>query len=272
MSAAAMAPSGAHGRPSNAAPYNQQELDEYGGQGSSLDYDDGTGGGMPPHAPNRKGSARGGYDARQIQGGYDARQIRAQPQAQAYYSDDQSYGGAATASEYGYSDGDQYYSDTPLPQQYPPQGGNPQGGGGYGMPAPMRGGGPPRPHPQQDGWYGTSMQQHQSRAGRGPQRPNEYDDGMNDPYGVTSFSEEEADELDSRLSRRGGPMGDDNRSKSLMRFNELERERSRRRQDIVKYKTGSKLFPGTLKLQMMNTGLIPIKKGKKFYFISIMYL
>merc|ERR1719450_2015146 len=81
--------------------------------------------------------------------------------------------------------------------------------------------GPPRPHPQQDGWYGTSMQQHQSRAGRGPQRPNEYDDGMNDPYGVTSFSEEEADELDSRLSRRGGPMGDDNRSKSLMRFNEL---------------------------------------------------
>jgi len=262
MSAAAMAPSGAHGRPSNAAPYNQQELDEYGGQGSSLDYDDGTGGGMPPHAPNRKGSARGGYDARQIQGGYDARQIRTQPQAQAYYSDDQSYGGAATASEYGYSDGDQYYSDTPLPQQYPPQGGNPQGGGGYGMPAPMRGGGPPRPHPQQDGWYGTSMQQHQSRAGRGPQRPNEYDDGMNDPYGVTSFSEEEADELDSRLSRRGGPMGDDNRSKSLMRFNELERERSRRRQDIVKYKTGSKLFPGTLKLQMMNTGLIPIKKAE----------
>ena len=111
---AAMAPSGAHGRPSNAAPYNQQELDEYGGQGSSLDYDDG--GGMPPNAPNRKGSARGGYDPRQIQGGYDARQVRTS--AQAYYSDDQSYGGAATASEYGYSD-DQYYSDNA--QQYPPQ-------------------------------------------------------------------------------------------------------------------------------------------------------
>merc|ERR1719211_559600 len=105
------------------------------------------------------------------------------------------------------------------------------------------------------------QQQHHSRAGRGGARPNQYDE--HDPYGVpTSFSEEEADELDSRLSRRGGPMGEDNRSKSLMRFNELERERSRRRQDIVKYKTGSKLFPGTLKLQMMNTGLIPIKKAE----------
>jgi protein tyrosine phosphatase len=80
---------------------------------------------------------------------------------------------------------------------------------------------------------------------------------------VTSFSEEEADELDSRLSRRGNPIGgEDNRSKSLMRFNELERERSRRRQDIVKYKTGSTGFPGTLKLQMMNTGLIPMKKAE----------
>ena len=270
---AAMAPSGAHGRPSNAAPYNQQELDEYGGQGSSLDYDDGTtGGGIPPNAPNRKGSGRGAYDPRQIQGGYDARQVRTS--AQAYYSDDQSYGGAATASEYGYSDGDQYYSDTPLPQQYP-GGANQQVGGGYGMQAPMRGGGPPRPHPQQDGWYGTQPmpqqqqqqqqqpQSHQSRGGRGGIKfPNEYEENMHDPYGVTSFSEEEADELDSRLSRRGGPMAEDNRSKSLMRFNELERERSRRRQDIVKYKTNT-TFPGTLKLQMMNTGLIPIKKGKQ---------
>ena len=265
---AAMAPSGAHGRPSNAAPYNQQQLDEYGGQESSLDYDDGTsGGGIPPNAPMRKGGSmggsRGGYDARQIQGGYDARQIRTS--AQAYYSDDQSYGGAATASEYGYSDGDQYYSDTPLPQQYP-GGANQQGVGGYINQAPMRGGGPPRPHPQQDGWYGTqNQQQHLSRAqGRGGRPSDEYD-AHADPYGVTSFSDEEADELDSRLSRRGGPMGaEDNRSKSLMRFNELERERSRRRQDIVKSKAGAKGFPGTLKLQMMNTGLIPMKKGKQF--------
>ena len=253
-----MAPSGAHGRPSNAASYNQQQqLDEYGG--SSLDYDDGT-----QNAPNRQGGVRGGYDAKRLQGGYDARQIPTS--AQAYYSDDQSYGGAGTASEYGYSDGDQYYSDTPLPH---PAGASQPGGGGYGMQGPPMRGGPPRPHPQQDGWYGTSAQQHQPRApGRGG-RPNEYDvDG--DPYGVTSFSEEEADELDSRLSRRGNPMGgEDNRSKSLMRFNELERERSRRRQDIVKYKTGSTGFPGTLKLQMMNTGLIPMKKGKKNFIIFI---
>ena len=266
---AAMAPSGAHGRPSNAAPYNQQQLDEYGGQGSSLDYDDGTaGGGIAPNRPGGKGGMLGGYDARQIQGGYDARQNRVS--ATAYYSDDQSYGGAATASDYGYSDGDQYYPDAPAHQQYP-GGATRTAGGGYAMQAPMRGGGPPRPHPQQDGWYGPPMQhQQQPRMGRGGAGPNEYD-VEGDPYGVTSFSDDEADELDSRLSRRGGPMGDDSRSKSLMRFNELERERSRRRQDIVKYKTGSKLFPGTLKLQMMNTGLIPIKKGKLFFIFFLVF-
>lgn len=90
-----------------------------------------------------------------------------------------------------------------------------------------------------------------------------------DEYGLTSFSDEEADELDSRLSRfsvggggRGGLPGGESRSKSLMRFNELERERSKRRMDIVKYKTGSESFPGKIKLSMMNTGLIPIKKGR----------
>ena len=87
-----------------------------------------------------------------------------------------------------------------------------------------------------------------------------------DEYGLTSFSDEEADELDSRLSRfsvggRALP-GGESRSKSLMRFNELERERSKRRMDIVKYKTGSESFPGKIKLSMMNTGLIPIKKGR----------
>jgi len=90
-----------------------------------------------------------------------------------------------------------------------------------------------------------------------------------DEYGgLTSFSDEEADELDSRLSRfsvgGSGRMlpGGESRSKSLMRFNELERERSKRRMDIVKYKTGSESFPGKLKLSMMNTGLIPIKKAE----------
>ena len=258
----AMAPSGAHGRPSGGAPYNQQQLDEYGGQGSSLDYDDGTtGGGIPPNAQGRKTGTRGGYDSRQIQGGYDATQNRAS--AGAYYSDDQSYGGAGTASDYGYSDGDQYYPDGPAMRQHPGGAGQ-QGTGGYGMQAPMRGGGPPRPQPQHDGWYGTPMQQQQRGGGRAGHGARQYEvDG--DPYGMTSFSDEEADELDSRLSRftgRDDHIIEDTRSKSLMRFNELERERSRRRQDIVKYKTGSKLFPGTLKLSMMNTGLIPIKKGK----------
>ena len=240
-------------RDRSAAAHNH---DEYGGQGSSLDYDDGTAGmDIPNNQPGRKGGMRGGYDSRQIQGGYDARQNRVS--ATAYYSDDQSYGGAGTASDYGYSDGDQYYPDAPGMHQQPGGAGQ-QGTGGYGMPAPMRGGGPPRPQPQQDGFF------QQPGRGRGGVATRDYDvDG--DPYGMTSFSDEEADELDSRLSRfsgRGEPVAEDPRSKSLMRFNELERERSRRRQDIVKYKTGSKLFPGTLKLSMMNTGLIPIKKGK----------
>ena len=56
--------------------------------------------------------------------------------------------------------------------------------------------------------------------------------------------------------------GSHNRTKSALRANEIERERSRRRQNIVKNKTSSKLFPGKLKLSMMNTGLIPLKKGR----------
>ena len=45
-----------------------------------------------------------------------------------------------------------------------------------------------------------------------------------------------------------------------MRYNELERERSRRRQHIVKQKTGTSIFP-SFKLSMMNSGIIPLKKG-----------
>ena len=92
---------------------------------------------------------------------------------------------------------------------------------------------------------------------------------IEDEY-VTAFSEEEADELDSRLSRiQGGQFESQGRAKSMLRANEIERERSRRRQTIVKNKTGSKLFPGRLKLSMMNTGLIPLKKGKKSLHIDI---
>ena len=59
---------------------------------------------------------------------------------------------------------------------------------------------------------------------------------------------------------------------NLLRFNELEKERSCRRQTIVKQKTSSKLFPGKLKLSMIHyekrlthsdehrAGLIPLKK------------
>ncbi len=52
------------------------------------------------------------------------------------------------------------------------------------------------------------------------------------------------------------------RSKSMMRYNEIERERSRRRQHIVKQKTTSKFSPGTMKLTLMNAGLIPLKKAE----------
>ncbi len=87
---------------------------------------------------------------------------------------------------------------------------------------------------------------------------------MEDEF-VTAFSDEEADELDSRMTRGMGGLGGLDphaRSKSMLRYNELERERSNRRQNIVKNKTKNKLFPGRLKLSMMNTGLIPIKRGK----------
>lgn len=250
-----MAPSGAHGRQAApASPYNHH-MDDY------QDYDDGAASGPPGMMRNNSKVGPGGggqrnYDPRQIQGGYDVRS-RAPPQGGSgsmYYSDDQSYGGGGTASDYGYSD-DQYYSDTPA--------GGPPGHmlgqhPSYAIQAPIRGGmgGPPRPHPQQDGWY---------RPGGSSGPGDSY--GYMDEYGMTSFSDEEADELDSRLSRFSGMRGlpGEGRSKSMMRYNELERERTRRRQDIVKYKTKSKLFPGTIKLSMMNTGLIPIKKGRIIY-------
>ena len=239
-----MAPSGAHGRQAApASPYNHYD------QGSSLDYDDGAAGAVQANSQMMRKPRS--YDARGLQAGYDVRaRAPGQQTASMYYSDDQSYGGGGTASDYGYSD-DQYYSDTPAaPQMMAPQ-------HGYGQP-PMRGG-PPRPHPQQDGWYRPPGQAHGAGGSSAPG-----DSYYMDEYGLTSFSDEEADELDSRLSRFSGGRGvpGESRSKSLMRFNELERERSRRRQEIVKYKTGSKLFPGKLKLSMMNTGLIPIKKGR----------
>jgi len=311
-----MAPSGAHGR--SAAPAAAPASHYSNHYDSSLDYDDGTapggpGGPMGPPGGMVRGkgprpasyAAPGGAQYGQPGGGYGPTTGAQRGGGSMYYSDDQSYGGGGTASEYGYSD-DQYYSDTaqgqvgqggpyPAPAQggyggapqqpyqqqpYPPsqqqhpyqpqQGGySPhhqqpyqQGGGGYGQ-APMRQAGPmggSRGPPPQDQWgYGGRG------GGHHPNDQGGY--GYHDEYGMTSFSDEEADELDSRLSRfsmgggRGLP-GGESRSKSLMRFNELERERSKRRMEIVKYKTGSESFPGKIKLSMMNTGLIPIKKAE----------
>ena len=84
---------------------------------------------------------------------------------------------------------------------------------------------------------------------------------------VTSFSDDEGEEeLDVRMSRFSNTMNSryetHSRSKSLMRYNEIERERSRRRQNIVRQKTTSKFSPGTIKLSMMNAGIIPLKKGE----------
>ena len=83
---------------------------------------------------------------------------------------------------------------------------------------------------------------------------------------VTSFTDDENEELDARMSRYSntahGRYEAHSRSKSLMRYNEIERERSRRRQHIVRQKTGSKFSPATFKLSMVNAGVIPLKKGR----------
>jgi hypothetical protein len=88
---------------------------------------------------------------------------------------------------------------------------------------------------------------------------------LRDDY-VTSFSgDEDPDELDARVSRFSNTMNTryetHSRSKSMMRYTEIERERSRRRQKVVMNKGG--MWGGTLKLQMINSGVIPLKKGKK---------
>lgn len=83
---------------------------------------------------------------------------------------------------------------------------------------------------------------------------------------VASFSDDEAEELEARSRFSNNPRyGGEHqtRSKSLMRYSEIERERSRRRQHIVKQKAVKKFSPGTIKLSMMNAGIIPLKRGTK---------
>ena len=46
---------------------------------------------------------------------------------------------------------------------------------------------------------------------------------------------------------------------SMVRYTEIEKERSRRRQKVLMGPAG--MWGGTLKLSMVNAGVIPIKKG-----------
>jgi len=240
-----MAPSG--GRSPYGGPVSNNSLNEAAAYAYELE----GGGGVAPGG--QAGGQRNSmvYDSRTLAAaGYDVRSKHAPPMAtpQGYYPNEEEahFGPPGTGNSYG------EYGD---------------GGGGqyYGQPArPPRGG-----QPAQVQW-GNGAQLH----GGHTQHPSHPQQGFieDDEY-VTGFSDEEADDYDSRMSRNPGNGGYDShsRAKSLLRFNELERERSRRRQTIVKQKTSSKLFPGKLKLSMMNTGLIPLKKAEGDSFTSEFY-
>ena len=47
----------------------------------------------------------------------------------------------------------------------------------------------------------------------------------------------------------------------MVRYTEIEKERSRRRQKVLMGPAG--MWGGTLKLSMVNAGVIPLKKGTK---------
>ena len=147
----------------------------------------------------------------------------------------------------------------------------PSGGGGSGQPGasfvedPRTRGYDARQDPYGE-YYAEQDQFYEQRAGNEgqwygqPGHRAEFDE-----YGgITSFSDEEVDELDSRMGRAMiRTQGGEPRSKSMMRYNELERERTRRRQTVVNEQHKRiRCFPGTLKLSMLNTGIIPLKKGK----------
>ena len=168
------------------------------------------------------------YDPRALAaGGYDVRAKHGPPMAMTagyFPNEEEAHFGPPGTGSYEYGDG---YYPTGVP--------------------------PPRParHSGHSNTWGYGGGGHQAVSGGGY---------IDEEY-LTAFSDEEADELDSRVGRVHESHA---RAKSLLRYNELERERSRRRTAIVKQKTSSKLFPGKLKLSMMNTGLIPLKKGKFF--------
>jgi hypothetical protein len=161
---------------------------------------------------------------------------------------------------------DQLNRNNTFRAQYDSRGQNHQGGGGYSSDSDRMtagyygdgsaGGG------DEDGRYGTGGAASSSSTGGQQWAAGDSRDDM-----VASFSDDDAEEIDSRSryssamnARYGGDQ--QTRSKSLMRYSEIERERSRRRQHIVKQKAVKKFSPGTIKLSMMNAGIIPLKKGK----------
>ena len=230
-----MAPSG--GRSPYGGPVSNNSLNEAAAYAYELE----GGGGAAPggQAGGQRNSVV--YDSRTLAAaGYDVRSKHGPPMAtpQGYYPNEEEAhfgppGTGNTYGEYGDGGGGQYYGQPARPPR-------------QGQPAQVQWGNGGQPHGGQT--------QHPSHPQQGFIEDDEY---------VTGFSDEEADDYDSRMSRNPGNGGYDShsRAKSLLRFNELERERSKRRQTIVKQKTSSRLFPGGLKLSMMNTGLISLKKG-----------
>jgi len=60
---------------------------------------------------------------------------------------------------------------------------------------------------------------------------------------------------------RGRSNDQEPRSKSMVRYTEIEKERSRRRQKVLMGPAG--MWGGTLKLSMVNAGVIPLKKAER---------
>ena len=117
---------------------------------------------------NQKGPRAQGFDPRQMQGGFDQRQRGT------YYNEEQAHFGPPGT---GPLPGDPYYCDD---RYYNAPGSGPPDRGGRGSAMTM----------QDSGYRGAG-----GGGGGGGAIPPEFED---DGYGVTSFSDEDADELDLR--------------------------------------------------------------------------
>ena len=87
------------------------------------------------------------------------------------------------------------------------------------------------------------------------------------------FGDDEAGDLDARMSRLSGEARQaayeaHQRSQSSKRYQEMERERKRRQ---LKTQSGGEKtsFLQATKLSLMNSGLIPLKKGEKWQFFLL---